>query len=51
MPDLGKYAAEVGIAYSASLILIVGLVLFTVVRARRARNDLRKLEQRMSNRG
>jgi len=46
MPDLGKYAAEVGIAYGASLTLIVMLVIVSWVRARRMRRALQELEER-----
>lgn len=45
MSEPGKYAAEVGMAYGVSLILIAGLILFSLWRARRVRNALRALEQ------
>ncbi len=40
MPDLGRYAAEVLLAYGASAALIGGLVLASVLSARRARRRL-----------
>jgi len=46
MPELGRYAAEVGIAYGASLVLIAALVSFSLWRARRIREALRELEER-----
>ncbi len=51
MPELGKYAAEVGIAYAAGLAMIIGLVLFCVWRARRVRSALRALEERRTGDG
>jgi len=46
MPDLGKYAAEVSIAYGAGLLLIAALVLYSLWRSRRIREALRELEER-----
>ena len=40
MPDLGRYAAEVLLAYGASGVLIGGLVAVSVLSARRARRRL-----------
>lgn len=51
MPDLGKYAAEVGIAYGASIVLITALIIFCLIRSRRTLRALRALEQRTSPRG
>lgn len=44
MPDLGKYAAEVLGAYGLSLLLIAGLIVFTLRKGRRARADLVRIE-------
>ncbi|WP_416511658.1 heme exporter protein CcmD [Aliiroseovarius sp. YM-037] len=46
MPDLGKYAAEVGIAYAASIVLIVALVVLSVARNRRIKRQLAEVEGR-----
>ena len=40
MPDLGRYAVEVLLAYGASAVLIGGLVAASVLSARRARRRL-----------
>lgn len=45
MPDLGKYAVEVLTAYGASLVLLAGLVTYCVVRSRRAKAALARIEQ------
>ena len=44
MPDLGKYAASVLGAYGAALVCLAGLVIVTVVRARRVRRQLQAAE-------
>lgn len=46
MPDLGKYAAEVILAYCGSGLLIAGIVWASVAEARRARRDLEDSEKR-----
>ncbi|RVV99075.1 heme exporter protein CcmD [Mesobaculum littorinae] len=46
MPELGKYAAEVTLAYGVSLCLLAALVAATVLRSRRVRRDLREMEKR-----
>ncbi len=51
MPDLGKYATEVLSAYGISLTLIVLLVGASLIRARRIRDELRKVEERRSKNG
>ncbi len=51
MPDLGKYAQAVLLSYTVSLALIGLLVLFSVLRARRVRRDLDKIEERNKNHG
>lgn len=44
MPDLGDYAGAVLGAYAASGALIVGLVLLSILRARRVQAALRDAE-------
>lgn len=51
MPDLGKYADAVLWSYAASLLLLVALVVFSVVRGRKVRAEMEKIEQRMSRNG
>lgn len=45
MPELGKYAATVLSAYAVSLLLIAALVGLSVLRARRVRRDLERVEK------
>ena len=44
MPDLGKYALEVSLAYVVSLLLMALLVGWTYMRNRKVRADLRAFE-------
>lgn len=44
MPDLGKYATEVLLAYGISLALIAVLIGFVALRARAARRLLERAE-------
>lgn len=46
MPDLGRYAFEVALAYGVSLALIAGIVVLSVLRARRVAADLDAAEGR-----
>ncbi len=46
IPDLGRYAFEVTLAYGVSLGLIAGVVLLSVLRARRVARDLDAAEGR-----
>ncbi len=46
MPDLGKYADAVLSAYAVSIVLILGLVAVSVIRARRIRKQLQEVEKR-----
>nr|WP_091843930.1 heme exporter protein CcmD [Palleronia pelagia] len=46
MPDLGKYAVEVGAAYGLSAVLIVGLVAVTLWRGKRVKRALDAAEGR-----
>jgi len=49
MPDLGKYAVEVGLAYAASLGLIAGIVVLSLRRSARVRRRLEDIERRMKH--
>lgn len=51
MPDLGKYAVEVLSAYGLSLALIVLLVVLTLRRGARARDQLRQMEKETARHG
>ena len=44
MPDLGKYAAEVLLAYGVSLTLLVGLVVLSWRQAAKSKKALEQLE-------
>ena len=46
MPDLGQYAAEVGLAYLGSLTLLVGIVLLSAWQSQKARKLLDEAERR-----
>ena len=46
MPDLGKYAVEVAMAYGASAALLLGIVLLTLLRGRRVKRALDAAEGR-----
>ena len=51
IPDLGKYSDTVLSAYAASILLLdcVLLVAFSVIRGRKVRAEMEKVEQRMSS--
>lgn len=49
-PDLGKYAGPVLSAYVVSILLILGLVLLSLLRARRVRQALAEQERRAAQR-
>nr|WP_170610199.1 heme exporter protein CcmD [uncultured Ruegeria sp.] len=51
IPDLGKYADTVLSAYAASIVLLVALVVFSVLRGRKVRAEMEKIEQRMTRNG
>jgi heme exporter protein D len=51
MPDLGRYALEVSLAYLVSLGLIGGLVLWYWVRGRSVRRQLDEIESRRGENG
>jgi heme exporter protein D len=46
MPDLGRYAVEIGLAYAGSLVLLGGLVAWVWLRGRAARRRLAEVEAR-----
>ncbi|MCR8547028.1 heme exporter protein CcmD [Salipiger sp. P9] len=51
MPELGKYAFAVLASYGVSLALIVVLVAMSLMRARRVRAELDKIEERTKRHG
>jgi len=51
MPDLGKYADAVLSAYAASLVLLLVIVVTTLIRGRKVRADMRKIEERAKRDG
>lgn len=51
MPDLGKYADAVLSSYAVSIVLLVALVAFSVIRARKVRAQLDDVEQRSRRNG
>lgn len=46
MPDLGKYADAVLSAYSASIALLVILVVMTLIRGRKLRAEMARYERK-----
>lgn len=48
-PELGKYAAEVVLAYGASLVLLAAIVASTWLRARRVKRELDDAEGRVDD--
>lgn len=51
IPDLGKYSDTVLSAYGASITLLVALVVLSVLRGRKVRAEMEKIEQRMRRDG
>ncbi len=49
MPDLGRYALEVSLAYAGSLVALVAIVWISVARAKRIRAALEEAEARWKN--
>jgi heme exporter protein D len=45
MPDLGRYAVEVTLAYAVSLVLLVGIIWSSVRRYRAVKADLERVER------
>ncbi len=44
MPDLGKYADTVLSAYAVSIVLILGILIVSLLRSRRIKAELEKVE-------
>ncbi|MDA7963364.1 heme exporter protein CcmD [Ruegeria sp.] len=51
IPDLGKYADTVLWSYVVSIGLLIVLVGFSVIRGRKVRAEMEKVEQRMTRNG
>lgn len=51
MPDLGKYADTVMSAYAASMLLLVAIVVLSLWRGRKVREDLAQIEERSKGNG
>jgi heme exporter protein D len=51
MPDLGRYAAEVTLAYLGSLAALAGLIAWVWLRGRRVRARLAAVEARRERKG
>lgn len=51
IPDLGKYADAVLSSYAASILLLLALIVFSVLRGRKVRAEMEKIEQRMTRNG
>ncbi len=51
IPDLGKYADAVLSSYAASIVLLVALVVFSILRGRKVRAEMEKIEQRVTRNG
>ena len=51
IPDLGKYADTVMWSYVVSIGLLVALVALSVMRGRKVRAEMEKVEQRMTRNG
>lgn len=49
IPDLGRYAFEVTLAYAGSIAGLVALVWLSVLRSRRVRRALEEAEARWKN--
>ena len=49
MPDLGAYAFEVLSAYAVSILLLIGIVVASVIRAGRVKRALAEAEARVRN--
>jgi heme exporter protein D len=51
IPDLGKYADTVMWSYVVSIALLIALIVFSVMRGRKVRAEMEKIEQRMTRNG
>ena len=49
IPDLGRYAVEVTLAYGVSLALLAGIVALSVRQGKRTRRALEEAEKRAKN--
>ena len=46
MPDLGKYADTILSAYAITIVLLVGIIVTSLMRARKTKKQLEELEAR-----
>lgn len=51
MPDLGKYADTVLSAYAVTIVLILGLVAVSMLRARKVKKQLQEIEEKVKKNG
>ena len=51
IPDLGKYADTVMWSYVVSIGLLTALIVLSVMRGRKIRAEMEKVEQRMTRNG
>lgn len=51
MPDLGKYADTVLSAYAVSILLLVGLIVASIVRAKKVKKQLEDVETKVKSNG
>ncbi len=51
IPDLGKYSDTVLSAYGASIALLVALIVVSILRGRKVRAEMERIEQRMRRDG
>lgn len=51
IPDLGKYADAVLWSYAVSIGLLLAFVVFSVIRGRKVRAEMEKVEQRVTRNG
>ncbi|WP_306115169.1 MULTISPECIES: heme exporter protein CcmD [unclassified Roseovarius] len=51
MPELGKYADTVLSAYAVSILLILGLVAVSLLRAGKVKKQLQEIEDKVKNNG
>ena len=49
MPDLGKYADTVLSAYAVTIALMLGIVVLSLIKGRRARAQLQSVEERTNH--
>ncbi len=46
MPDLGKYAATIYAAYGVTIVLLAGIIIASLMRAKKTKAQLAELEAR-----